>query len=321
MKKTILTLVTLFCSFTVAQAAEVDSFTKRYEPLEDSLSSVNEVTHTFLEKAVDDANVYAARKGRSCREKDLYKRMRNYFSNQYTGDLGEYIVVSGDLPRITTTIRESIYSDFKWFQSIIQGAYAYIKDPTAAHMKVNGVLVGTDKFEHFMGTGFIYFRRHYLRGKAIRKAIEYGNRMEGGFMGAWTTGVKAYGDLSANFNGMRFWNHVLQKRDDVLGKEYNIGPYVTCEDRKWKVVKKIDWSNYVDQSFDEGINCSEFSSHKLTKKVLFRIAELERYDELGRRYTCPVEPSLLPGLVKKYGKFSDILINTNGHQKVRRKIR
>ncbi len=65
------------------------------------------------------------------------------------------------------------------------------------------------------------------------------------------TGVFSYGDLSANFNGMRFWNHMLQKRDDVLGVAYNVGPYVRCEAGKWKTTEfKIDFRNYVDASME-----------------------------------------------------------------------
>ena len=55
-------------------------------------------------------------------------------------------------------------------------------------------------------------------------------------LGAYGTGVMSYGDLAANFNGMRFWNHILGKRKDILNQD--LGPYVKCKDRKWVVNKK-----------------------------------------------------------------------------------
>ena len=294
-------------NFTVF-SAEVDSFTGREIELADSLELLNKKSNEALRSAIDEAN----EKDKGCKEKVLYKKMRRYFNNQYRGKLGKYIVDANDFDKHLITVGDSIYQDFKWYQSFIQGFWARrVTDPTAANLNVNGVLVGTDKFEHFMGSGYLYFRKNYLKGEGVRAAMDIGYSAETGFMGAVTTGVKAYGDLAANFNGMRFWNHVLQKYDDVLGTQYNIGPYVECKGSKWELVKEMNWADYIDHSFDEGLNCSAFPSTKMQDLVQKRIDDLAQ--ESGERRTCPVEPEKIKNIIPKYGTFAKDLINSEGH--------
>lgn len=312
MKKIIL-LNLILLPLTAVFAAEVDSFTERDTVLSDSLDLLNKKTNEYFQIALDDANSRAAKKG-ACVEKELYKAMRKYFNNQYQGELGQYIVKTEDFERTLTPIEEGIYQDFKWYQSFVQGFWGrrVIADPTAANINVNGVLIGTDKFEHFMGSGFRYYKKNYIKGEGVRAAMAIGEGAESGLLGAVTTGVMAYGDLSANFNGMRFWNHVLQKYDDVLGKEHNLGPYVKCIDEKWTLVKEMNWADYIDHSFDEGLNCSYFPNQKMLGQVQKRIAGLER--EKGMKLTCPVEPEKIKSLLPKYGDFADAIINEKGHR-------
>ena len=128
-------------------------------------------------------------------------------------------------------------------------------------------------------------------------------------LGAKTTGIYSFADQAANFNGMRFWNHILQKRNDYLGD--NHGPLVECQNEKWVQVKSLDFSHFVDDSLDEGLNCSKFSTKKLTKSVLKRIGELE---EDGRSYHCPVRKDSIDLLNEKYGsKLAPYLFNFAGH--------
>ncbi len=299
------------CSLLVSlNAAEVDSFTKRFEPLEDTTEAINVKTNEYLEMAVKEAN----EDYKGCHEEDLYKKMRRYFSNQYRGKLGEYIVNAVDLDHHPMTIPESVYQDFKWHQSIIQGFWGrVVNDPTASALKVNGVYIGTDKFEHFMGSGFKYFKTYHMKGEPIEDALKIGEKAESGFMGAVTTGVKSFGDLSANFNGMRFWNHVMQKRDDILGE--NIGPYVSCDEVGFKVVKKIDWASYIDDSYDEGINCSAFRNQKMVDAVNKRVREAN--PEREGLETCPVDRERLDSIKGRYKDIAPFIINERGHYSVK----
>lgn len=306
--------LTTFClSLTFLSSlygAEVDSFTYRNIPLADGLSLANLKSNEYLVKAVKEAN----EEEHLCEEDVLYKKMRQYFNNQYQGELGEYLVKTEDFDRHPMTIEESIYADFKWYQSIVQGFFGRVfDDPTAATINIGGVYIGTDKFEHFFGSGFRYFKSHHIKGKDLEKALAIGERAESGILGAITTGVKSYGDLAANFNGMRFWNHILAKREDVLDE--NIGPYVTCEENTFRIVKEIDLSHYIDHSFDESVNCSVFTSKKMLQSVENRLRELEL--EYGMSLQCPLLPEKLDEAKKRYKKLAPHLINDKGHYSLR----
>lgn len=105
-----------------------------------------------------------------------------------------------------------------------------------------------------------------------------------GFLGGGPNGVISHADLSANFNGMRFWSHVLAVTPDPLGPEYQLGPYVVCDQGKFVRVADVNWLNYVDESFDEALNCSSYRTEKFAKKVGARIQELEQ--KLGYSLAC-----------------------------------
>ena len=303
------TALLALCLSTSVMASEVDSFTGRFSPLKDSLPQVNIKANDLLQKGIDLAN----QEGKGCDEEALYKVLRKRFRNKYTDEFSLWATSSDELDRIITPVTESIYRDWKWFQAPVPGGWArVVKDPSASMLKVNGVFIGDDKFEHFLGSGFAYFKKNYLKKKGLSAALKHGFRAETGYMGATTTGVMAYGDLTANFNGMRFWNHMLQKNEDILGK--NVGPYLACENNTWVKVEenKIDFSNYIDDAFDEGINCSAFNGQKLVTKIKARLKEMRM--DTGLPFTCPMDKEKLRSVWKKYGKFAPFLINVEGHR-------
>lgn len=287
--------------------SEVDSFNGRYGQIQETLPQINIKANQLLAKGVRLANDKAL----GCDEDALYKVLRKRFRNKYTDEFSKWITSTDELDRIITPIRKSIYRDWKWYQAPVPGGWArWVSDPSASMLLVNGVFIGDDKFEHFFGSGFAYFKKSYLKGKGLRSALKHGHRAETGYMGAVTTGIMSYGDLTANFNGMRFWNHILQKRPDIMGQ--NIGPYVLCKNSKWEVAKvaPIDLGNYIDDAFDEAINCSAFNGKKLVAKVKARLREL--HWDTGNKYSCPMEVSKLRGVWKKYGKLAPYLINVEG---------
>lgn len=306
-------MLSLMAYWSVGQTSEVDSFHNRYTPIADSMEPMNKKTNEFLLEALELANS----KNKGCSEKVLYKSMRKYFRNHIFGQLNPWLLESDEIEKIVVGVRESIYRDFKWYQALVPGLVARINDPSGKLIKMGEHLVGTDKFEHFLGSGFAYFKKHYLKGKDIEDALMIGWKAETGYMGAMTTGVMSYADMVANFNGMRFWNHVLAKNVDILGdsEELNQGPYVTCEDNKWVKVKDIDWSVYIDHAWDEGINCSKFRTKKMTESVKGHIRSLETKED--RSFTCPLYPERLEVVSKKYSKFHRWLINTEGHKSLK----
>ena len=123
---------------------------------------------------------------------------------------------------------------------------------------------------------------------------------------------------------MRFWNHVLQKREDVMGQ--NIGPYVTCNNDKFEAVKEnpIDFTKYVDKSMDESVNCSKFATKSAVRKVRKSLERLsEEYDV---EFKCPMSMEDLQSMYDKYDvtiygdkkkrSISHFILNNDGYDDV-----
>lgn len=302
MKKIIVLTSLIICSI---QASEVDSFTYRHDGIEDSLSLLNKRANENLQSAVDKANAKSA----GCSEKTLYKQMRKYFSNQHQGKFGKWVVKTDELDK-RYTHQQGIYKNFTFFDSPAFAMFGKIRNMTEGELlNVGGKFIGTDKFEHFLGSGYLYFKR-LKKNKKLTSILKLGIRAEKYYMGSMMIGVMSYGDLSANFNGMRFWNHVLLQREDVLGKQHNLGPYVACADNKWAVVGQIDWSNYFDDSMDEGVNCSRFKKKKMVAKVKLEIQKLNNKHNVDM--ACPMPDADLEYLRKKYKRVAPYMLNLEG---------
>lgn len=117
-------------------------------------------------------------------------------------------------------------------------------------LNLNGHVIGPDKFGHFMDEGFEMFEIAVLDKEGMKKALDHSSGMENGKFGLGSSGVRSYGDMAANLGGMNFWNNILN------GKK----PYLSCDSKTglYKIEKDFNWAQYVDDSWDEGINCNTF---------------------------------------------------------------
>lgn len=292
-------------------ASEIDPFKERDQiQLADMAYKINKKTQEYLE----DSLAWANKRG-ACSEKRLFRGLRKSFRNHIFGELAPYIINSSEIERSEVRTTQSIYRNFKWYEALIPGLYAKVfSDPAGKIVNVNGHLIGTDKFEHFMGTGYKYFKTYYRGDQNLLEVLEKGWDLEVGFMGSVTTGVQSYADLVANFNGMRFWNHMLQKHEDILGE--NLGPYITCKNGLWVQIKKIDWRDYIEASWDEAYNCSKFRTQALLDKVQAVIAEYQKESSINLR--CPLYNENLEQVVnEKYALLPPwsfpFLFNFEGH--------
>lgn len=308
--------MTVIC-FYISQllAGEVDQFTKRFSPLADSSQVLNQVANAYLKKSIEEAND----SNTNCDEKVLYEKMRNYFANHQDGEITIYALTSPLVDKIKLKIHDSIYAGWTLRTGVLIGRKNADKSPAALSplIKIGEQIIGTDKLEHLFGRGFAYFTDYYLKEKSLTKTLKSGIFDEKIIYGGnvLTTGVFSYADLTANFNGMRFWNHVLLKREDIMGKEFNLGPYVICENKKFVFNKAINFTNYYDAAYDEGINCSKFAN-KLGLRKFKQSLEKLNLDDPKHTYKCPMDQVLLTKMTKKYGQFSKFIINNEGNETV-----
>ena len=280
--------------------AEVDNFSQRHISLPDSLNLLNTLTNDSLNEAL--------KKTKQCREDHLYETLRQHFHKLAQKTLSDQIMKSNRLGfnKIRTPFKKSVYQDFNFSDGFILTSFKSFS--LAELIQVDGVYLGMDKLRHFWGKGHHYFKLYSLNQGPLDDALKYGWNEENSFLGFWTTGVVSYADLSANFHGMRFWNHILQKKEDIFGQ--NLGPYVECQNGRWAQVKQMDFANYVDQSFDESINCSVFRNERILKKIQNRMRILS--EEGNIELTCPMES--IDSLKDQYGDLAPYLLNFHGHQ-------
>jgi hypothetical protein len=291
-------------------SSEVDSFHNRYAKISDSKITINLFANKLFDKTLERAN----RKDGNCNKDELYKSVRREFHNSMFGDFNKYISNSHDLERIRTLTPNSIYGKLSFKDSLVLGFVSKrISESMATLINFNGHLVGDDKFQHFAGTGYNYFKNYYLKNNSIESTLDIGNGDENGILGSVTTGVISYGDMTAEFNGMRFWNDILANYPDILNVEN--GPYVKCSMNRWIKIKAIDFSVYVDDGWDEGINCSRFRTTKILEKVKASVKKLELKTDIN--YTCPIIKESSTALNVKYGFFSKYLINTEWDIKIK----
>lgn len=293
---------------TRALGSEVDNFASwdQRNDLANARPIIEENTKKFWNEAMAEAGSLE-----SCDEKLLYRALRARFGNHVGAEFGKLLYADHGMDLRVVDRSDSIYGDFGLSDSLVLSTFMEkMKLAQALNIAMGGVLrydefyFGTDKLEHLWATGWSYFKKNYFsKNGSLEKAFEYGEGLESGILGLGTTGVYSFGDLSANFNGMRFWNHVLLKQDDILGAPYNLGPYVECRDKHWVSKEIPDWSNYIDASWSEANNCSKFRNETTVAKVNERLAAMTSAGESPR--TCPMEPQKMEKLKVKYSPASN----------------
>ncbi len=305
MKKIVTSLAII--SSTLTYSAEVDQFTRRNEFLEDSSIIINKKANDQIQEALQKLN-----QNGNCNQAELYKELRKYFANHSKGELTKYILHSNEVKLRTMKIQDSIFKNWKMTDGYLLGKPSANNSALALSplVRMGDTVIGVDKFEHMFGRGFSYFKKHYLDGKTVDKAIKSGVFGEKTLYGGnkLATGVFSYADLSANFNGMRFWNHILQKSSDVIGD--NHGPYIKCVDQKWEQVKELDFTHYIDSSMDEAINCSKFPTKKTAQKYRDEVRKTIEKENLSKTATgCPLVEIQNEGITSKYKNISKWIIN------------
>ena len=309
MKVSSIVFAALVVSTFSAFGAEVDQFSFRNLELKDSSELINTKANAALKKAIVNAN----NKENGCGEEVLYKELREYFSNHFKGKLTKDILQDDNIIKRSIKLEDSIYQDWTKWDGIGMGTKILSNKAVtmSGEMRIGDHYIGVDKLEHMWGQGYAYYKQNYLKGKGVISAVKTGAAKEKIYLGGnkLANGVFSYGDLSANFNGMRFWNHMLLKFDDVLGADRNIGPYIKCENDKWVQAEDIDFKNYIDDSMNESINCAKFPSQHTADKFEDRLRIMGT--------ACPVDLQRRDDMVVKYRQMAKWMINTDGIGKVK----
>lgn len=238
-----LILLSFILSLSSFANDEVDDFSKRKEILgissEDkakNLYAANDQVNKYIRAAVKEFNV-----NKSCVEDMkqkppiIYHRMKRILTGgMREGSIGEWAAKSKSIVKS------------KGDQHLYGEAWG-----VEASFNLNGHVVGIDKLHQFGNYGFQVFEEAFLKkGGNFRKGLDFNNELEDYVYGINFSGVKSYGDMAANFSGMQFYMNLLHGDNKYLSCNQSTG--------KYKVERDFDWADYVNDSWDEGINCSKF---------------------------------------------------------------
>lgn len=249
-----------------AWASEVDNFTRRpTDPKEwedrAALDTLNLKTNELMSQALA--------KVQGCDLRQLHRSVKESLGGGEVGKLEAWAIKHPGLKKVEVAYGESIYAE-AGIKTASPGLVALGAVPS---FMLGGHYVGADKFGHFFDQGFGYYEAIHLKyGDAARVIESSGLADEDGLNGMIGNGIRSYGDMAANFSGFTFWREVAAGPN----------PYYACVGGKFKrTARSFDWSEYVSDAWDEGINCSEFSPSvgAVVKKALAK-----------RGVSCPVAP-------------------------------
>jgi hypothetical protein len=278
MTKILAILLGFLLSVTVA-ATEVDDTLTYYDSIADSEAILNAQVQEQIERARADffgcdLNIFARRASRYL--------TGNLFYGAIESDANHSQLVD----KRNLAIRDSLYAGTPFEYSIVGRLFNM-----ASTINVAGHKIGTDKLGHFFDMGFEFFNLH-KNGADLTALLERSASEQQGIWGLYTTGVKSFGDMTANIDGFRFWQ-------DMLGEGEH--PYFVCENGSLKQIRAFLWSDYVSAGWTESINCSAYSSDDYQIQIDRNLSLAETRD--GRRYHCPIEPQLCAPLRAYYAQW------------------
>ena len=319
-----ISILFLACS-SFALCAEIDSITPRGIALEDSLKPINTEINKRIQEGVNNANAWHSsfrnlERENYCDEEVLYRELRKSIFGTLTASWGlKGYSLDKQLRTLlvdrsySLSLNDSIYRDI----SYIEGISLNLKELSDV-VNIDGNLIGLDKIGHFFAEGWKYFELTHMEEQTLLQAIQWGREQEEGTFGYTTTGIFSYADLTANFNGWRFWNKVLPGEHDPLkGKLANLftASYTGCSIqfldsirsrkliRAWTVKKKFNLMDFLDGAWDEGNNCVSFKDPLIEEKVMSRVKFLDPH------FSCPASRGKCRDAMEKYGDYAKYILH------------
>ena len=226
---------------SLAGAYETDQFNNREQPIADATSAMNRQVNLAIAESIrsvtgprDEMAVVNA----------IYKRIGG---KHWVDKIERWAMESDEVERLPDPADESIYHGHPVWATRV--AFFFGVDST---ISVDGVLVGTDKFGHFLSQGRKFYKR-WLKLGDESKAAEQSAYTEKAIFGQMTTGSYSNADLVANYEGYLFYRGLFE--DNVVG---NKPALLAWKQDHWIMQRPFDWSDHVNDYWDEALNINHF---------------------------------------------------------------
>ncbi len=252
----VLVSVAVTLSSCGAVAYETDQYLNRLLPVEDSIELLDDYVNKRVKKVVADWN---GRRNDRRLAVAIYRQMGSWY---WVDKIEAWARDDPSVEKFPQTHSDSIYSGSPVWASRVAFFFGIGRS-----IKVNGVILGTDKFGHFFSQGFKYYKRE-MRGISTDRLLKWGAFVERGLFGLVTTGVYSNADLVANYEGMLFYKGLFTD-NIVKGKRALIG---WNGDRPF-VQRSFSWRDHINDYWDEALNPSHVG-RSLQKHLLPAIKNL-----------------------------------------------
>ncbi len=283
-------------------AAETDAFTLRHVPITDAMPVINQEFNRRVLTALQSLNEAKVMCSPSALDAALAREIRRPFR----GLLEDFIDTSELVPRQRVPLKDSVYRETTLLLDLALTVGNWIGIGLTSHIQHEGLLIGADKFGHFLDEGYYYYYLVYRKGFTLEQTFRLGELIESTFEGSGSSGVYSYADLTANYTGFQFWR-------DMLGTDANLleSRYVSCESKSaennWRLKSEVDLLTYLSAAWDEGMNCSQFRNEEITQGVERSILALEASSY--RRYRCPVYPERVFEMISRVSEVKEHVIH------------
>lgn len=274
-KQFLFSLILTICVPAIAGAYETDQFNNRHQPLKDSTSILNHQVTLAIASVITNPH-------RGTEKMDIVDGIYYKIGGKHWVDkIERFAMESGEVERLDTPPHDSIYSGHPIFATRVAGMFGV--GPT---LKINHVLVGTDKLGHFLSQGRKFYRR-WLKLGDESKAAEHSAYTERAIFGQMTTGSYSNADLVANYEGFLFYRSLFE--DDVIpGK-----PAILAWDQgRWIMQRPFDWADHVNDYWDEALNINHYDALLYTRMKTRFLTFCDSYREHPEVYVVRDEDVL-----------------------------
>lgn len=227
----------------ICGAYETDQFTNRLSPLADSTELLNGPVNQAIKDAVANSNA----------TRNDWKVVTSIYNDigghHWVDKIERWAMNSEEVERLQPSRRESIYQGHPIWATRVAAVFGV--GPT---IKINGILIGSDKLGHFLSQGRKFYRR-YLKYLDESKAAEHSAYTERALFGQATTGVYSNADLVANYEGFRFYRSLFE--DDIIPGKPAI---LAWQDNGWVIQRQFTWADHVNEYWDEALNINHFDA-------------------------------------------------------------
>ncbi len=240
-----------FFAAAAALAYETDQITERLVPLEDAAEVANAEMDRLLAEAVRNTNeatrCEASEKATRRRlAHEIYKvtahpervESREGLSELGHGAYAAWLESAPEVDRRAFLDRTDIYGHLRPRQALVLGTAG-----VCSTVNIAGVLMGTDKPDHFLAQGYDYLKVSRF-GKNAERAIRWGTRTEVSAFGLLTSNTFSWADLYANWQGFSFYEALLEE-----GSAFERG-----EDGCVTQARPWSWAEWLDDAADEALN-------------------------------------------------------------------